>query len=212
MNINYQLKLDEIINNLDYTPKLLLHSCCGPCSSYVLSYLSEYFKITVLYYNPNISPYDEYKKRLEEQIRLISEMKTKNKVDLLECDYNNEEFLAISKNLESEPERGARCSKCYYMRLEYTAKKAVELGYDYFGTTLSVSPYKDAERLNKYGEVLSKKYKVKYLYSDFKKKNGYKQSILLSKKYNLYRQNYCGCKFSKKIVQNNQNQKAEKCN
>lgn len=197
MNINYQLKLDEIINNLDYTPRLLLHSCCGPCSSYVLSYLSDYFKITVLYYNPNISPYDEYKKRLTEQIKLINEMQSKNKIDLLECEYDHDMFLNISKGLENEPERGARCSKCYYMRLEYTAKRAKELGYDYFGTTLSVSPYKDAKRLNKYGAFLEQKYDIKYLYSDFKKKNGYKKSIELSKKYNLYRQNYCGCKFSK---------------
>jgi predicted adenine nucleotide alpha hydrolase (AANH) superfamily ATPase len=200
LKTNYQLKLDEIIKNLEGTPRLLLHSCCGPCSSYVLTYLSDYFKITVLYYNPNIAPYEEYNKRLKEQIRLINELKPKNKIDLMECDYDNDEFMKIAKGLENEVEGGARCTKCYYLRLEYTALKAKENNYDYFGTTLSVSPYKNAEKLNKIGSLLEDKYGVKYLFSDFKKRNGYKESIRLSREYKLYRQNYCGCIFSKNSI------------
>ena len=177
---------------------LTLHSCCAPCSSYVLEYLSKYFKITIVYYNPNISPYDEYKKRLDEQIRLINEMKSINKISLLECSYDNEVYEEEIKGLELEPERGSRCLKCYHLRLEYTAKLAKEKGFDYFGTTLSVSPYKSSEVLNRIGEELSCVYNIPYLYSDFKKKEGYKRSIELSKIYNLYRQDYCGCKYSKR--------------
>lgn len=199
MKINYQVKLEEIIKKEEgKVPKLLLHSCCAPCSSYVLEYLSKYFKITIVYYNPNISPYDEYKKRLDEQIRLINEMKSINKISLLECSYDNEVYEEEINGLELEPERGSRCLKCYHLRLEYTAKLAKEKGFDYFGTTLSVSPYKSSEVLNRIGEELSCVYNIPYLYSDFKKKEGYKRSIELSKIYNLYRQDYCGCKYSKR--------------
>ena len=199
MKINYQMKLDEIIKKEEgKTPTLLLHSCCAPCSSYVLEYLSMYFKITIFYYNPNISPYEEYEKRLSEQKRLISEMKTINPITILECDYDNDKYEILVKGMEDEPERGARCLKCYHLRLENTANLAKKNNYDYFGTTLSVSPYKNSDVLNKIGEELSIKYNVPYLYSDFKKKEGYKRSIELSKLYNLYRQDYCGCKYSKR--------------
>lgn len=196
--INYDIKLDEIISNLDNTPKLLLHSCCAPCSSACIERLSNFFDITIIYYNPNIEPYEEYLKRKEEEIRFISEFKTPNKLDLLDCDYDNLKYHEIIKGLENEPEGGARCHKCYRLRLEYTARKAKELNYDFFGTTLTVSPYKNSQVLNKIGEELSNIYDIKYLYSDFKKKNGYKRSIELSKDYNLYRQNYCGCIYSKR--------------
>ena len=195
--INYQKKLDELINSLDYTPTLLLHSCCAPCSSYVLEYLSNYFKITIFYYNPNITNKDEYQKRVNEQKRLISELKVKNGIKFIEGNYEPERFLEISKGLEDLKEGGARCIKCYFLRLEETAKCAKEKGFDYFTTTLSVSPYKNALWINEIGRELEDKYKVKWLYSDFKKKDGYKKSILLSQKYNLYRQNYCGCVYSK---------------
>ncbi len=199
MKTNYQVKLEEIIKKEEgKIPKLLLHSCCAPCSSYVLEYLSKYFKITIVYYNPNISPYDEYKKRLDEQIRLLNEMESINKISLLECNYDNEVYEEEIKGLEFEPERGSRCLKCYHLRLEYTAKLAKEKNFDYFGTTLSVSPYKSSEVLNSIGEELSDTYNIPYLYSDFKKKEGYKRSIELSKIYNLYRQDYCGCKYSKR--------------
>lgn len=199
MKTNYQVKLEEIIKKEEgKIPKLLLHSCCAPCSSYVLEYLSKYFEITIVYYNPNISPYEEYKKRLDEQVRLINEMESINKISLLECEYNNEVYEKEIKGLELEPERGSRCLKCYHLRLEYTARLAKEKGFDYFGTTLSVSPYKSSEVLNSIGEELSDTYNIPYLYSDFKKKEGYKRSIELSKIYNLYRQDYCGCKYSKR--------------
>ena len=199
MKINYQLKLEEIISNeKNRIPKLLLHTCCAPCSSYVLEYLSNFFEITILYYNPNISPQEEYQKRLNEQKRLIDELSFKNKVSLLECNYDNEKFEDLAIGLENEPERGSRCIKCYRLRLEETVKAAKENNFDYFGTSLSVSPYKSSDALNKIGEELSNLYGVKYLYSDFKKKEGYKRSIELSKIYNLYRQDYCGCKYSKK--------------
>lgn len=195
--INYQKELDKIIENVQGTfPKLLLHVCCAPCSSYVLDYLSNYFDITVLYYNPNISPYDEYKKRLNEEIRLINEMNKKN-IKILECEYDNNIFEETVKGLEKIPEGGIRCYKCYQLRLEKTANIAKENNFDYFTTTLTISPLKNSQVLNKIGRELEEKYNIKYLYSDFKKKEGYKTSIILSKKYNLYRQNYCGCKYSK---------------
>ena len=196
--INYDKKLDEIISSLDYTPKLLLHSCCAPCSSAVIERLSKYFDITILYYNPNIEPYEEYLKRKDEEIKFIKEFKTINKIDMLDCDYDNLKYHEIIKGLEEELEGGKRCHKCYNLRLEYTAKKAKELNYDYFGTTLTVSPYKNSQVLNEIGSLLENKYNIKYLYSDFKKKEGYKRSIELSKEYNLYRQNYCGCIYSKR--------------
>ena len=198
MNQNYSNLCEEIINSLDCTPNLLLHSCCAPCSSYVISYLSNYFNITILYYNPNISPKEEYNKRKEEQIRLIKELKTKNKVDFLDCDYDNDIYEELIKGLEHEKEGGPRCYKCFTLRLEKTAILAKKLNYHFFGTTLTVSPYKNSTVINSIGEELSNKYQINWLYSDFKKKDGYKQSIILSKKYNLYRQNYCGCIYSKK--------------
>ena len=199
MKVNYQLKLEEIINKeKGNIPKLLLHTCCAPCSSYVLEYLSNYFEITILYYNPNISPEEEYYKRLNEQKRLINELKLTNPVYLLECNYDNNKFEELSQGLEEEPERGVRCLKCYRLRLEETARIAKLNDFDYFGTSLSVSPYKSSDVLNKIGEELSDIYGISYLYSDFKKKEGYKRSIELSKIYNLYRQDYCGCKYSKK--------------
>jgi predicted adenine nucleotide alpha hydrolase (AANH) superfamily ATPase len=197
MNINYQRKLEELVANLDYTPKLLLHSCCAPCSSRCIEYLSNYFDVTVLYYNPNISPKLEYEKRKEEQIKFINEFESKNKLDFMDVGYDYNDFVNISKGLEHVPEGGERCFKCYRLRLDKTAKVAKENGYDYFGTTLTVSPYKNSQILNQIGEELQKEYNIKYLYSDFKKNNGYKRSIELSKEYNLYRQDYCGCIYSK---------------
>ncbi len=196
--MNYQIVLDEILKKIDvnkYKPKLLLHVCCAPCSSYVLEYLNEYFDITVFYYNPNISSYEEYEKRLNEEIRFVSEYPFPN-VKVINGDYNNEKFEEEIKGLENEPEGGSRCLKCYRLRLEESVKYAKENNFDYFTTTLTISPYKNSQVLNKIGEDLEKEYNVKYLYSDFKKKNGYKRSIELSHKYNLYRQNYCGCVYS----------------
>ncbi len=198
MNNNYSDKCEEILNSLDGKKRLLLHSCCGPCSSYVITYLTKFFDITILYYNPNIFPYDEYLKRKEEQIRLINEIDTENSLDIIDCDYDNDLYEKLIKGLEQEPERGKRCNVCYLMRLDKTAAIAKENGYDFFCTTLSVSPYKNANLINEYGSSLEDKYRVRWLYSDFKKKDGYKQSILLSQKYNLYRQNYCGCVYSKR--------------
>ena len=195
---NYQLRLDKTIKDLNgNTPTLLLHSCCAPCSSYVLEYLSRYFKITVFYYNPNITEYDEYSHRVLEQQRLISAMHFTNPVNFLQGNYDPDEFFKVTSGLESEKEGGARCEKCYRLRLEKTAKKAKELGFDYFCTTLSISPLKNAQKLNQIGSEFEKEYGVKYLYSDFKKKDGYKRSIELSNEYSLYRQNYCGCIYSK---------------
>lgn len=197
MKENYSVKCENILNNLDSKKKLLLHSCCGPCSSYVISYLTNYFDITILYYNPNIYPYDEYLKRKQEQIKLINEIDCPNNLDIMDCDYDNDLYEKCIIGLENEPERGNRCMVCYNLRMEKTAKMAKECNYDYFCTTLSVSPYKNSEWINKIGEKLQNKYNINWLYSDFKKKDGYKQSILLSKKYNLYRQDYCGCIYSK---------------
>lgn len=206
---NFQKEMDKLIEqNLKdgITPSLLLHSCCAPCSSYVLEYLSQFFNITVLYYNPNISPKDEYLYRLQEEKRLISEMKFKNPVKILDCDYNADEFFTVAKGLEKEPEGGKRCEKCFDLRLDFTAKTAKENKFDYFATTLTISPLKNANLINQIGESLAEKYNVKYLSSDFKKKEGYKRSITLSKEYNLYRQNYCGCIYSK--VESNKNNPA----
>lgn len=197
---NYQKEMDKLIEqNLKdgIIPSLLLHSCCAPCSSYVLEYLSQFFNITVLYYNPNISPKYEYLYRLQEEKRLISEMNFKNPVKILDCDYNADEFFTVAKGLEKEPEGGKRCEKCFDLRLDFTAKTAKENKFDYFATTLTISPLKNANLINQIGESLAEKYNVKYLSSDFKKKEGYKRSIILSKEYNLYRQNYCGCIYSK---------------
>lgn len=201
--INYQKRLDALINSLDYTPKLLLHSCCAPCSSYCLEYLAEYFSITVLYYNPNISPEEEFCKRAEEQRRLIAALPVKNPVSLVVDDYDPREFFDIAKGLENAPEGGERCFKCYRLRLERAANYAAAHGFDYFCTTLSISPLKNAAKINEIGEALEAELcernfpSVKFLPSDFKKKGGYPRSIELSREYGLYRQNYCGCVFSK---------------
>lgn len=197
---NYQKILDSELERISQSgkiPTLLLHSCCAPCSSYVLEYLTEYFNIILYYYNPNISPESEYRYRLSELERLISEMPLKNRVEITPAEYNPDIFCKLAEGLEELPERGLRCQKCIFQRLEKTAEKACELGADYFTTTLTISPYKDSEYINKAGEELQKQYDIKYLFSDFKKRNGYKRSIQLSTEYNLYRQNFCGCIYSK---------------
>ena len=196
---NYQKELEKIIKDNSekgIVPSLLLHVCCAPCSSYCLEYLSSFFKITVFYYNPNIYPAEEYESRVGEVKRLISEMEFKNEVSFIEGDFNPVEFYSYIKGYENCPERGERCFLCYRQRLFKTAEKAKELGFDYFTTTLSISPLKSAEKLNETGEQAEAVYGVKHLPSDFKKKNGYKRSLELSKEHNLYRQNYCGCVFS----------------
>ena len=193
----HKLCLKELANIKD-RPRILLHSCCAPCSSWVITFLTKYFDITILYYNPNISPIDEYEKRKKEQIRLISEIEHEGTIDIIDCDYDNDIYEERIKGYEDCPERGARCTICFNLRLEKAAKVAALNKYDYFCSTLTVSPYKNAPLINKIGEELSKKYKVKWLYSDFKKNDGYKNSIELSKKYNLYRQDYCGCIYSQR--------------
>lgn len=193
MKINYQTKLDELTDSLTYKPSLLLHSCCGPCSSYVTEYLAKYFDIYLFFFNPNIYPESEYIRRLDTQSKWLAET---NYAKLIEGDYDHKSFLDAVKGLENEPEGGARCTKCFILRLEETARLASLGGYDYFGTTLTVSPHKNAELINNLGEGLAEKYSVKWLPSDFKKREGYKRSIELSREYELYRQNYCGCEFS----------------
>lgn len=198
---NYQKELEKIIekNKKDgVIPSLLLHACCAPCSSYCLEYLSEYFKITVFYYNPNIYPENEYTFRVSEVKRLISEMKFKNPVSFIEGDFEPEEFYTAVKGYEKEKEAGERCFICYRQRLLKTAEKAKELSFDYFTTTLTISPLKNAEKINLIGQETEEETGIRFLPSDFKKKNGYKRSIELSKEHNLYRQNYCGCVFSVK--------------
>lgn len=198
--INFDQKMMEIIEKVqkkEEVPTLLLHTCCAPCSSAVLLRLADYFQITVFYYNPNIEPYEEYVKRKEEQKRFLKEFQTKYPISFLDCDYEHEAFLRASKGLEKEKEGGSRCFVCYRLRLEKTAQKALENGFTYFGTSLTVSPYKNAQKINELGEDLALKYQVSFLYSDFKKHDGYKKSIEMSKQYRLYRQDYCGCSFSK---------------
>ena len=200
MKRNYQKELDQILQDLNPSApklKLFLHSCCAPCSSYVLEYLSPYFDITVFYYNPNITEKTEYEKRIAEVKRLIQEMELSN-VDVLEGEYDPKGFFAMAANWPGEREGGRRCYDCYRMRLSETAKKAAEGNYDYFTSTLSISPHKNAQWLNEMAEEFGEQYGVKALPSDFKKKNGYKRSIELSAQYDLYRQDYCGCIFSKK--------------
>ena len=193
----HKLCLAEL-DKLTEKKKILLHSCCGPCSSYVISFLTKYFDITVLYYNPNISPREEYEKRKKEQIKLIKKIEKTNNVDIIDCDYDNDIYENSIKGYEKCPERGERCTICFNLRLEKTAQIAKENNYDYFCSTLTVSPYKNAKLINEIGDKLGKKYHIKWLYSDFKKNDGYKKSIELSKKYNLYRQDYCGCIYSKR--------------
>ena len=201
MKTNYNILMNDIIDTLKdgKVPKILLHSCCAPCSTEVISRLTPYFDITIIYYNPNIEPKAEYEKRKKEQIRFIEEYPSVNKIDFLDCDYDNDAFLEMAKGLETEPEGGTRCHRCYELRLNKTAFKAKELGYEYFGTTLTVSPYKNSVVINQIGENLAEKHQIKYLYSDFKKEDGYKKSIEYSRKYKLYRQNFCGCHFSRMI-------------
>lgn len=197
--MNYQKELDKTLEKLtkeERVPKLLLHSCCAPCSSYVLEYLSQYFEITVFYYNPNIYPESEYTKRIWEQQKLIDDLPAKHPISFMAGPYDKEHFYEMASGLEHVKEGGARCMKCYELRLREAAKIAKNAGFDYFTTTLSISPLKKAERLNEIGQRLGEEYEVEYLLSDFKKKNGYKRSIELSKIYGLYRQDYCGCEFS----------------
>ena len=201
MKQNYQKLLDkelEQIASASRKPRLLLHACCAPCSSYVLEYLSKCFDITVMFYNPNISPASEFYHRADEMTRLIEEMPLSNSVDCVVADYDPAEFAAIAKGREHLPEGGDRCTACFRLRLEHSASYAKENGYDYFSTTLSISPLKDAERLNTIGGALSNQYGIAYLFSDFKKREGYKRSIQLSADYGLYRQDYCGCVYSKR--------------
>lgn len=195
--MNYDKLMEEQMSSTKEGSTLLLHACCAPCSSACLERLSNFFKITIIYYNPNITEEKEYLKRLEELKNFIQKIKVKYPIDIIDTRYNPKEFFEISKGLEKEKERGKRCYKCYELRLEETAKVAKENNFDFFATTLTLSPYKKTDWLNEIGENLSNKYQTSYLYSDFKKKNGYKRSIELSKEYNLYRQDYCGCIYSK---------------
>lgn len=204
MKINYEIKMREQISKLTDKKPLLLHSCCAPCSSTCLEILKEFFDITVLYYNPNIDEEGEYEKRKAEQVRFLKET---GWAKILDCDHDKESFTKMSKGLEDEPERGKRCYLCYGLRLEKTAKTAKENGFDFFATTLTLSPYKNAEWLNELGEKYGKEYGVEYLYSDFKKKGGYYRSEELSKEYGLYRQDFCGCKFSKAETERKRQQK-----
>lgn len=212
-NENYQKWLEKKLNEPDIIgKKLLLHSCCAPCSSYVLVYLSRYFEITVFYYNPNISEEPEYQKRVAEQKRLIQTLNEEQRdafeIHVIEGEYNPQSFFEISRGYEQVLEGGERCFRCYKLRLEESARVAKEGGFDYFTTTLTISPLKKAEKLNEIGIALAEQYGVPYLCSDFKKKNGYLTSIELSKKYDLYRQDYCGCVFSK--AQREREKSAEK--
>ncbi len=196
MKTNYQLELDKILSGLEGTPRLLLHACCAPCASYVLEYLSRYFEIDVFYYNPNIYPPEEYEKRGKELEKLISLMPFPNPVRLIPSDYDPELFYKAAKGLEKEREGGLRCNECFDLRLTETAKTAKAGEYDWFATTLTVSPHKNAELLNAIGLRLAEEYGVPYLVSDFKKREGYKRSIELCAEYGIYRQCYCGCEFS----------------
>ena len=195
--MNYDYKMQQQLKTTKEGSTLLLHACCAPCSSAVLERLGDFFKITILYYNPNITEIDEYQKRITEIKKFINSIKTKYPITLIEGRYDPKEFFSIAKNLENEKERGPRCYKCYNLRLEETAKIAKENNFDFFTTTLSISPYKNANWINEIGKKLENKYQKTFLYSDFKKKNGYKRSIELSQIYNLYRQDYCGCIYSK---------------
>lgn len=198
--INYQKLTDKVIDDFgERVPRLLLHSCCAPCSSYTLEYLANYFEITVLYYNPNISPKEEFEKRFAEQKRLIESMPAKHKITLIKGEYNYEDFEKIARGFEDVPEGGERCFRCYRLRLSRAAELAREKGFDYFCTTLSISPLKNSQKINEIGYELEKEYGVAWLPSDFKKREGYKRSIELSREYNLYRQNFCGCIYSKGV-------------
>ena len=198
--MNYQKEMENILESIkkeNKIPKLLLHACCGPCSSYCLELLTNYFDITILYYNPNIYPDIEYERRLEELKELLNKIPHKNKIDLIETRYNPDEYYESVKGLQNLGERSKRCYNCYKLRMEETFKYAKDNNYDYCTTTLSISPYKISSWINEIGSNLEDKYNVKYLYADFKKNNGYIRSIELSKIYNMYRQDYCGCVYSK---------------
>lgn len=194
MKENYNNLFKNEVATFDKKHSILLHSCCAPCSSHVISVLKDYFDITILYYNPNISPVEEYNKRKEEQINFIKKLNCGIKV--MDCDYDNDVYEECIKGLEKEKEGGARCLKCFRLRLDKTARLAKVNNFDYFCTTLTVSPYKNSQVINTIGKELMGVYNVKWLYSDFKKEEGYKHSIALSKQYNLYRQDYCGCIYS----------------
>ena len=197
--INYQLKMEEIIKtkcSKERVPSLLLHSCCAPCSSYCLELLSSYFRVTVFYYNPNIYPPEEYEMRVEEQQRFIEQFPAKYPILFVEGKYDTSRFYAMAKGKERLKEGGERCFSCYEMRLRETCEYAKAHGFDFFTTTLSISPLKNATKLNEIGEQLEQEYGICYLYSDFKKKNGYKRSTEISKEYEMYRQEYCGCVYS----------------
>ena len=204
-NRNYQRELDALIAENEKrgrVPRLLLHSCCAPCSSYCLEYLARYFEITLLYYNPNITDAEEFSKRAAELKRLADEMPLDGRVSVVIGEYDPESFYAAAKGLENVPEGGERCFRCYRLRLEHAAEYAAEHGFEYFCTTLSISPLKNSAKLNEIGAELSEIYSVPWLPSDFKKRGGYQRSIALSREYELYRQNYCGCEFSKKNIGN----------
>lgn len=194
MKINHQKQTDVLLSALDgRRPTLLLHSCCGPCSSYVLEYLTQYFDVTILFYGPNIQPREEYELRLAHQRKVLEHMPAK----ILACDYDGERFDRAVAGLEAEPEGGDRCTVCFALRIDETARLAHQHGFEYFCTTLSVSPHKDAQRINALGEAAEKRFGVKWLPSDFKKRGGYQRSIVLSREWGLYRQDYCGCAYSK---------------
>lgn len=198
--MNYDLKMEQQITNIKgKVPTLLMHACCAPCSSACLERLGNIFKISIFYYNPNITDKKEYEKRLDEVKKFVKKFKVNYEIEVIDGCYEPEFFFDMAKGLEQEPERGKRCYECYKMRLRKTAEYASNNNFDYFTTTLTLSPYKNASWINEIGEMLDKEFKSHYLYSDFKKKNGYKRSIELSKEYNLYRQNYCGCIYSKRI-------------
>lgn len=196
--MNYQIVLENTLKNLKEKKTLLLHACCAPCSSYVIEYLSNYFDITILFYNPNINNDTEYNKRLQELERFVKEFKTNNPVKVISLGYNHDEYLQTVLGLEKEKEGGSRCLKCYRLRIEKTFEYAKQYNFDYVTTTLTISPLKNSQVINKIGSELENIYHINYLYSDFKKKEGYKRSIVLSHEYNLYRQDYCGCEFSKR--------------
>lgn len=209
---NYAKELERLIQKLQQegkVPRLLLHACCAPCSSAVLEYLSQYFAITLLYYNPNIAPLEEYQKREAELRRLVSQMKFTHPVELLPCQYDGQAFVQAARGLEGEPEGGKRCEACFRLRLRYAAQEAARLRFDYYTTTLSISPMKNAPLLNQLGEEIGKEFGVAHLPSDFKKKDGYKRSVQLSKEYDLYRQDYCGCAFSKAQRQREKEEREE---
>ena len=210
---NYQKELEAVLKKLpkeeEKVPTLLLHSCCAPCSSYCLEYLSDYFEITIFYFNPNIYPEEEYRKRVEEQKRLAKELPARHPIHVIEGTYEPKQFYEAVKGLEKIPEGGERCFACFALRLKEAARLAAERGFDFFTTTLTISPLKNAAKINEIGEELAGIYHVPHLPSDFKKKNGYKRSIELSHEHDLYRQNYCGCVFSRKEAVERDRQRKE---